>query len=53
MKKLKITGIALIIISMILSYVWFDYKLAIIVYIAIFGNNIEQGIRNFNKFKLK
>lgn len=33
-------------ISIFLSITWYDYKLALIIFIAILGNNLDQHAKN-------
>ena len=41
-RALRIAGVLMGILSMILAIVWYDWKLALIIFIALIGNNLEQ-----------
>ena len=43
MKNTQIIGAIIIIISLIGAWFFYDWKLAVIIYLAITGNNIEQN----------
>lgn len=42
MKKWRIIGMIIYLISIIFTVLWFDWKLVIILMIALWGNNLEQ-----------
>ena len=42
MKKLKYIGMAIGIISMSLSWMWFGWRMPLVIFLAIMGNNIER-----------
>ena len=40
MKRLRIIGIIIGIASLILGYIWYDWKLVVIILLVLYGNNI-------------
>jgi hypothetical protein len=45
MKKIQILGMFIGIISMALAWIEYDWKLSLIIFLALFGNNLEQSSR--------
>jgi hypothetical protein len=41
-KTINYIGMAVLIVTMILAVVWYDWKLALLIYMALAGNNLEQ-----------
>jgi len=39
----KLTGTLLLITSLVLAWYYFDYKLSIIIFLALLGYNLEQS----------
>ena len=44
MKKIKIIGFLMTIVFMILTLMWYDWKLLLIIFIALFAENIDKRI---------
>ena len=42
MKTLKITGMLIFTIALILSGIWFGWKMSVALFLAFIGNNLEQ-----------
>jgi hypothetical protein len=42
MKKLRFIGMGIGIIAMILGWIWFGWKLSLVILLAIWGNNLEK-----------
>lgn len=40
--KLRILGMSLFIIAMVMAVIFYDWKLAVIIFMAISGNNTER-----------
>ena len=41
-KTINYIGTAVLIATMILSVIWYDWKLALLIYMALLGNNFER-----------
>ncbi len=46
MRPLNIVGTLLIIAALVLSWIWFDWKLSLIIFLALMGNNLERSGRD-------
>jgi len=44
-KHLRITGMIIGIIAMVLAWIWFGWKLVVVIMLAMTGNNIERSNR--------
>ena len=44
MKKIKIIGFLMTIVFMILTLMWYDWKLLLIIFLALFAENIDKRI---------
>jgi len=42
MKPTNIIGMVIGVLSMALGLVWFDWKLSLVIFLAIIGNNMER-----------
>ena len=41
-KTINYIGTAVLIATMVLSVIWYDWKLALLIYMALLGNNFER-----------
>ena len=48
-KKLHIFGIVIGITSLILASIWYDWKLVVIIILALYGNNITIWVKTVRK----
>ena len=44
MKKIKIIGFLMTIVFIILTLMWYDWKLLLIIFLALFAENIDKRI---------
>lgn len=49
MKKIVYIGTALLITSLILAVIWFGWKLALVLFLALTGNNFERAKSDHEK----
>lgn len=45
MKTVNYIGMALLITAMSLGWIWFDWKLSLVIFLALSGNNMERNGR--------
>jgi hypothetical protein len=46
MSKLKMLGMFIGASSMFLGWYWFSWKFSLVIFLAIFGNNLEKNNKN-------
>jgi hypothetical protein len=41
-KTINLIGTLILITAMVLSLIWYDWKLALLIYLGLLGNNLER-----------